>query len=398
MADYLSGSVYLRKLARGDKWYARVRVGSKQTKKKIGPAWKKRSACPPGYFTKQTAERWLREYLNDIAKGNRIEQQSTGATWEEACREWLRWTEHDRRRKLSTVSDYQLTIDANLIGDLGADRRLETIQQKHLEAYRDSLLAEDRLSPRTINKRLTIIHGIFKRAMKVWDLRANPAAGVDKVPERNSGDLEVLRPDEVRQLVAAAENEQDAALYLTAAFTGLRFGELAAVRWSDLDWQRDLVHVRRALARGVIDEPKSGKVRSVPLVADVAQTLARLGHRQLWIGDDDFVFVSATGNYIDYSVTVKTYKKALTRAGLRSIKFHGLRHSFGTLAVQAFPLSDVQAWMGHRDIQTTMRYVHHVPKTDAAQRLGRLLDAENVAPNVAPKTAADSSPEGVRDA
>jgi integrase len=68
------------------------------------------------------------------------------------------------------------------------------------------------------------------------------------------------------------------------------------------------------------------------------------------------------------------------------------RHSFGTLAVQAFPLSDAQAWMGHRDIQTTMRYVHHVPKTDAAQRLGRLLDGENLAPNLVP--SAQGSPEG----
>jgi hypothetical protein len=72
-----------------------------------------------------------------------------------------------------------------------------------------------------------------------------------------------------------------------------------------------------------------------------------------------------------------------------------LRHSFGTLAVQAFPLSDVQAWMGHRDIQTTMRYVHHVPKTDAAQRLGLLLDAENVAPNLAPSSRRHGSGSGV---
>jgi integrase len=74
------------------------------------------------------------------------------------------------------------------------------------------------------------------------------------------------------------------------------------------------------------------------------------------------------------------------------------RHSFGTLAVQAFPLSDVQAWMGHADIQTTMRYVHHVPKTDAAQRLGRLLDGENVAPNVAPGPSGQRSPKGVAHA
>jgi integrase len=398
MSDYLSGHVFPRKLARGDVWYARVRVGSKDTKKRIGPAWTKRSACPSGYFTKQSAERWLRDYLSDVGRGRRVEQQATGASWDDACREWLRWIEHDRQRKRSTVRDYQLTIEANLIGDLGADRKLETIQPKHLEAYRDALLSEGRLSPRTINKRLTIVHGVFKRAVKVWDLRSNPAAGIEKVPERRSGDLDVLRPDEIRQLVGAAESDQDGALYLAAAFTGLRFGELAALRWSDVDWQRDLIHVRRALARGLIEEPKSGKVRSVPLVPEVAQVLAKLGQRQLWIGDDDFVFVSPTGGYIDYSATVKGYKRALRRAGLRAVKFHGLRHSFGTLAVQAFPLSDVQAWMGHRDIQTTMRYVHHVPKTEAAQRLGRLLDGENVAPNGAPRTPVPGLPEGVEHA
>ena len=80
---------------------------------------------------------------------------------------------------------------------------------------------------------------------------------------------------------------------------------------------------------------------------------------------------------------MKAYKRALTRAGLRSVKFHGLRHSFGTIAVQGFPLSDVQVWMGHVDIQTTMRYVHYVPKQDAARRLGRLVRAEKLAPNAA---------------
>jgi integrase len=396
--NYLSGSVKLRKLARGDVWYARVRVGTKDSQKRIGPAWTKRSACPPGYFTKATAERWLRDYLSDVGRGLRVEQQATGATWEMACREWLRWIEHDRKRKRSTVRDYELTIKANLIPDLGAERKLEAIQPKHLEAYRDRLLAEGRLSSRTINKRLTIIHGVMRRAMKVWNLRANPAAGIEKIPERRSGDLEVLRPDEIRQLAAAAENEQEAALYLSAAFTGLRFGELAALRWSDIDWHRELIHVRRALARSVIEAPKSGKVRSVPMVADIAQVLARLGQRELWTGEDEFVFVSPTGGYIDHSTTVRAYKKALKRAGLRSVKFHGLRHSFGTLAVQAFPLSDVQAWMGHADIQTTMRYVHHVPKHDAAQRLGRLLDGADVAPNVAPKTRVRRSRESAEHA
>jgi integrase len=60
--------------------------------------------------------------------------------------------------------------------------------------------------------------------------------------------------------------------------------------------------------------------------------------------------------------------------------FHDLRHTFGTLAVQAFPLSDVQAYMGHADIDTTMLYVHHTPQHDAADKLGRLVADSTAAP------------------
>lgn len=379
-SKYLSGSVFLRRLAKGDVWYARVRVGTKDTKKRIGPAWPKRSACPPGYFTKATAERWLRDYLSDVGRGLRIEQHATGATWEDACREWLRWTEHDRKRKPSTVRDYKLTIEANLIPDLGADRKLEAIRTEHVESYRDRLLAEGKLSPRTINKRLTIVHGVMNRAMKVWKLRANPAAGIEKVPERRSGDFDVLRADEIRQLVAAAATEQDAALYTTAAGSGLRFGELAALCWKDIDWQRDLIHVRQALSRTTIGPPKSGKVRSVPLTPGVAQVLARLGQRDLWTDECDFVFVSPTGSYIDHSGTVRTYKKALKAAGLPPIRFHDLRHSFGTIAVEAFSLSDVKAMMGHADVATTMKYLHYVERPDEARLVAEAFALDDAEP------------------
>ena len=61
---------------------------------------------------------------------------------------------------------------------------------------------------------------------------------------------------------------------------------------------------------------------------------------------------------------------------MKRVRFHDLRHSFGTLAVQVFPLSDVKAFMGHADIATTMIYVHHVPQHDAAHRLGAVLRRE----------------------
>lgn len=78
-------------------------------------------------------------------------------------------------------------------------------------------------------------------------------------------------------------------------------------------------------------------------------------------------------------------KSNAASAGLRPIRFHDLRHSFGTRAVQAFPLSDVKAYMGHADISTTMIYVHHVPQADAAAKLGAL--AAERTPEVAPLRA-----------
>lgn len=70
---------------------------------------------------------------------------------------------------------------------------------------------------------------------------------------------------------------------------------------------------------------------------------------------------------------LRRFHAAPDRAGLKRLRLHDLRHSFGTLAVQAFPLSDVRAYMGHADISTTMGYVHHVSQHDAADRLSRVV-------------------------
>lgn len=107
--------------------------------------------------------------------------------------------------------------------------------------------------------------------------------------------------------------------------------------------------------------PKSGKVRSVPLVDQAARALDSLSQRERFTEDDDRVFVNALGEPFEGSAMRRRFYDALDAAELPRIRFHDLRHTFGTLAVQAFPLTDVKAYMGHADIQTTMIYVHHVP-------------------------------------
>jgi integrase len=154
--------------------------------------------------------------------------------------------------------------------------------------------------------------------------------------------------------------------------------ELRALRWSDVDFEKRLVHVRRSFTHGAEGGPKSGRVRSVPLIDQAAKALDGLSRRKRFTDTADLVFVDDVGGYVDDWRLRRRFHDALKRAGLPRLRLHDLRHTFGTLAVQVFPLTDVKAYMGHADIQTTMVYVHHVPQIDAADKLSDLVSgAEN---------------------
>jgi integrase len=243
------------------------------------------------------------------------------------------------------------------------------------------MLAEGRLSRRTIQKILVLLHGILKRAKRKGWIAANPAADAERVSVRRTGEFNVLTPEEVHAIARADGSELFGALFVTAAFTGLRMGELRALRWSDIDFGKRVVHVRRSFTGSSFGAPKSQRVRSVPISDPVARVLERLSRRPHDTQPDELVFSLGHNLPFHHDTARKRFYAALDAAGLGRLRvkddpivFHDLRHTFGTLAVQAFPLSDVKAMMGHADISTTMIYVHHVPRTDAAARLTALLE------------------------
>ncbi len=157
-----------------------------------------------------------------------------------------------------------------------ADRPIESITAEEIEQWRRSLAG---LSNRSKNKLLIQLHGIFRRAQMVWVILVNLLARAEKHPVRPSGDVQVFSPEEVWALARAAASDQDAAIFLTAAFTGLRLGELLALRWRDVDFAGATVRVRASWAMSALTTPKSGKVRADPLAPDVASALAQLGRR-----------------------------------------------------------------------------------------------------------------------
>ena len=131
-----SGHVFRVDRARGPVWYAKYRLpDGRQVQKKIGPGWAERGRPPAGYFTKRTAEAWLRDVLTQARHGTLRGMRSGGATFAEAAEEWLRFIAQDRERKPSTIRDYRSALNAHLLPAFG-DRQLESITVDEIEAWR----------------------------------------------------------------------------------------------------------------------------------------------------------------------------------------------------------------------------------------------------------------------
>ena len=389
MVGQVSGHVTLMKRKRGDKWYVKYRLASgRQRFRLLGPAWTERGRPPAGYYTRKTAEAELAGILTDARRGEIPDPGArSGRTFGDAVAEWLRYVEHEKARRPSTLRDYRSTASGALLPEFGDETPLEAITTERIEAYRQRVLTEARLSRRTVQKHLVLLHGIFKRAKSLRWIQSNPADDVERVNVRRSGEFNVLSAAQVEAVAKKAEPVFQAAI-IVAAYTGLRTGELRALRWRDVNFVGGSIRVQRNLpVGGEEDAPKSGKVRSVPLTDDAARELDRLSRRERFVDGDDVVFCGATGGMLGEDALRDALYEAMAQAGIdrkafparEGFTFHDLRHTFGTLAAQVFPLHDVQAFMGHADIQTTMRYLHHVPKHDAATRFTEFLSQEKSA-------------------
>ncbi len=172
------------------------------------------------------AEDWLRDLLDQVRRSVLPGTLRTGATFADAAAEWLRYIEHDRGRKPSTLQGYSSALSAHLLPAFGS------MPVEDMTTGVDRALAGwVRWVGLDRNKLLIQLHGILKRARKVYRLPGNAAAEVEKFPQRRSGDIEVFSPEEVWALVRAAACEQDAAVFLTAAALGIgRYGERRASR------------------------------------------------------------------------------------------------------------------------------------------------------------------------
>jgi integrase len=402
---HVSGHVRIVKRKRGDQWYAKYRLPSgRQVQKRLGPVWTERSRPPAGYFTRKTAQAELAAILTDARRGEIPDPSDrSGKSFGDAVAEWLRYVEDEKGRRASTVRDYRNTAESALQPEFGSEMPLEAITEARIDGYRQRLLAEGKLSRRTVQKRMVVLGGILKRAKAVKWIQEDPTEEVEKVSLSRSPEFNVLSAVQAEAVARKAPAPFSAAINV-AGYTGLRAGELRALRWRDVNFAGSSIRVQRNLPTGgELGAPKSGRGRSVPLMDDAARELDALSRREQFTGPEDVVFCDEVGRMVAEDAFRKALYAAMEAAGVdrkafpakEGFTFHDLRHTFGTMAAQVWPLHDVQAFMGHADITTTMIYVHHVPKHDAAARFTEFVreqkgTLESVSPTMS-RTAENSA-------
>jgi integrase len=269
-----------------------------------------------------------------------------------------------------------------------AQRRVSDVTRSHVDAWVAGLVAL-RLKPKTVRNLRGDLHAVFALALREGWCDRNPVAGSECPAVPRSTGIMFLEPEQVAAIVRAvpddAWGEVERDLYPTAAYTGLRQGELLELRGRDVDLAASILRAERKVLGGEVSETKGRAVRSVPLAPQVAQVLAARMLRHD-VGPDDLIFASPTGGHFSRWTLGTRFDQAVAAAGVPRVTFHMLRHTFGTLAARAgVDVRTLQAWLGHTELATTQVYLHYAPQPGASALLGQAFarpDSNQLATNL----------------
>src|SRR5215204_613863 len=270
-----------------------------------------------------------------------------------------------------TFERYERTCRNHLIPFFGRVK-LRDLGAAHVRAFKARKIEED-LNPNTVGLMQGHLSTALNQAVDDGLIPSNPCSRVKKAAARGVRPMRSLSLEEASRLVAAAEGTRDEALIVVALRTGIRQGELAALRWEDIEFEpRSAITVRhsadtRRMVR--VSTTKTGEERRVRIGARTVRVLeAHRAHlrgermkARVW-EDPSLVFPNTRGGIRRRGSVVEAFRRLLAEAGLPSdVRFHDLRHTAGTLALrQGMPLHAVSKMLGHADPAMTLRRYAHV--------------------------------------
>jgi integrase len=259
------------------------------------------------------------------------------------------------RHKASGVASKESILRVHLVPALGS-RKLDAIDDESVQHLKAVLAPKSR---KTLNNVLSVLNKALKVAVK-WKVIAAMPCTIELVKVSN------LVPRfyefaEYGRLVDAADkiDARTLVLVLLGGNAGLRRGELIGLRWCDVDLRRRLITVQQAVWKGIVDVPKSGRGRVIPLTDALAKALSAFRHLR-----GERVFYDDAGQPVTEKILRGWLAAAQRRAGLAQPTgaLHILRHTFCShLAMHGAAPKAIQELAGHQDLATTLRYMHLSP-------------------------------------
>jgi len=336
-----------------------------------------------GRTRKEAADK-LSKALSDRVEGIVVDDENM--TVGEYLDVWLKGSVRGSVRQSTYDPDASL-VNNHLCPVLGRIR-LKKLSASHVQGfYRDRL--DHGLSPSTVHKMHAILHKALSQAL-AWHMIQRNVTEVVRPPRPAPKEMRPLTPEGARRLLEAACGNRLEALYVLAITTGMRQGELLALRWQDVDIDNGTVNVRRTLTRngGSIEmgEPKTKKSRrSISLTRraiDALQShLESQLHEMEMLGaryeDRGLLFTTSTGGPINPSnLRQKNFARLLQEASLPHIRFHDLRHTCATLLLsKGTHPKFVQELLGHATVAITLDTYSHVMPGMGDQTARAMQDA-----------------------
>lgn len=313
---------------------------------------------------KRDAQVRLRELLTSL--DNKTYIPPSKVTVEQWLAEWVR-RYAEAKCSPKTVDSYQGIINHHIVPVIGKVNLMDLEPDRLSDLY---AAKRGTCSVRTIRYCHTLMSQALDYAIKQGKLKRNVAL-LAEPPAREKKAPNVVEAQDVSRFLKAAADTPYSEMVVTLLFTGLRRGELLALRWKDLDLARGKAYISRTMYRlkkeYVVKETKTASSqRVVALPTGLCKLLADYYQRQveqrklLDMPMPELVFTRPEGEPFDPSTFSHAVKKVSTRAGL-DIKAHALRHSFATLLLKAgkHPLV-VSAQLGHSSVRTTLDVYSHV--------------------------------------
>jgi integrase len=263
------------------------------------------------------------------------------------------------RQKASTIAAKRSILKKHLYVRLG-EKRLDEIDDEDVQALKSSLAQHSR---KTVNNVLAVLGKLLKVAVK-WKVIPKLPCTIELMKVSNLV-VKFYEFGQYKRLVEAASRYDVRALVLVllGGDAGLRMGEMLALRWCDVDFRRKQIVIQQAVWQGVVDVPKSGHGRIVPMTAALASALQRARHLRgelVLYRDDDGTPTPAPATH----ATVRAWLEACERRAVLEVEgsLHKLRHTFCShLAMRGAPAKAIQELAGHENLMTTLRYMHLSP-------------------------------------